>query len=137
METSFLKPSHLIHGRRLDTISINQSEVEHTYLVDRFVYLSKSLIDFRNRWNKQYLLQLSEHIKYRNEGLDTCNKGEIAFVYEPNKKRADFETVMIENFKQFQGGKKRIVVVKCIIEGSIATLTRPINKPFLLRLVHT
>ena len=32
-----LTPSHLIYGRRLNTISINQSEEEHTHFEDNFL----------------------------------------------------------------------------------------------------
>ena len=56
-----LTSSHLIHGHRLSTISFNQREDEHTHFDDRFICLSKILIDFRNRWNKEYLLQLGQH----------------------------------------------------------------------------
>ena len=91
-EDEVLTPSHLINGRRINTISINQSEEEHTNFEDRFIHLSKVLVDFRNRWNKEYLLQLREHFKHKNEkGLDRCNKGDIVLVYELNKKRADFK----------------------------------------------
>ena len=66
---------------------INQSEEEHTHFEDRFINLTKILVDFRNRWNKEYLLQLGEHFKYKNEkGWDTCNKGNIIFLCEPNRK---------------------------------------------------
>ena len=99
-----LTPSYLIHGRRINTILINQSEEEHTHFEDRFIYLSKILVNFRNRWNKEYLLQLREHFKYKNEkGLDICDKGGIVLVYEPNKKRADFKTGIFESFKPSQG----------------------------------
>ena len=57
------------------------------------------------------MLQLREHFKHKNEkGLDTCNKGEIVFVYEPNKERADLKTGMTENFKPSQDGEKQIAV---------------------------
>ena len=106
----------------------------HTLKID----LSKILVDFRNRWNKEYLLQLGEHFKYKNEkGLDICNKGGIVFVYEPNKKTADFKTGIIENFKSFQERKKCIPVIKCIIKWITATLKRPINRPILSRLFNT
>ena len=124
-----LTPSHLIHGRRINTISINRREEEHTHFENRLLHLSKILVDFRNRWNKEYLLQLREHFKHKNEkGLDICNKGDIVLVYKPNKKRADFETGIIESFKPSQDGKKRIAVVKCMKKGRIATLIRPINR---------
>ena len=84
------------------------------------------------------MLQLGEHFKYKNEkGLDTCKKDDIVFVYEPNTKRAYFKTGIIDNSKPFQDGKTQITVVKCIIKGRIATLTQPINRPILSRLVHT
>ena len=55
----------------------------HTLKIDLF----KSLVDFRNRWNREYLLQLGGHFKYKNEkSWDTCNKSDFLFVYEPNKK---------------------------------------------------
>ena len=64
----------------------------------RFVYLSKILVDFRNRGNKEYLLQLREHFKHKNKkGLNACHKGDIVFVYKQNKKRTDFKTGIIEN----------------------------------------
>ena len=38
------------------------------------------------------------NFKHKNEkGLDACNKDDIVFVHEPNKKRADFKTGIIEN----------------------------------------
>ena len=43
-------------------------------------------------------------------------------------KKADFKTGIIEIFKPFQDGKKGIAMVKCIIKGRTATLTRPIDR---------
>ena len=71
------------------------------------------------------MLQLGEHLQYKNEKcLDTCNKGNIVFVFESNKKRADFKTGIIGDFKPYQDGKKQMAVAKCMIKGRIATLTR-------------
>ena len=78
--------------------------------IDLFI-LSKILVDFRIRCNKDFLLQLREHFKHENEkGLHTCNKGEIVFVYEPNKERADLKIGITENFKPSQDGEKQIAV---------------------------
>ena len=123
-----LTPSHLVHGRRINTISINQSEEEHTHFEARFIHLSKILVDFTNRWNKEYLLQSREHFKHKNEVLNICNKGDIVLVYEPNKKRADFKTGIIESFEPSQDGKNRIAVVKCMIKERIETLMRLISR---------
>ena len=54
-------------GRRLNAISISQSEEEYTHFEDRFICLSKILVDFRNRWNEEYLLQMGEHFRYKHE----------------------------------------------------------------------
>ena len=76
---------------------------------------------------------MRENFKHKNEkGLDICNKGYIVLVYEPNKKRADFKTGIIESFKPSLDGKKRIAVVKCMIKGRIATLMRPNNRLYLI-----
>ena len=65
---------------------LNQSKKERTHFEDRFIYLGKILVDFRNRSSNEYLLRLREHFKNKNEkGLDTCNKGDIVLVYESNK----------------------------------------------------
>ena len=123
-----LTPSHLIHGRRINTILINQSEEEHTHFEARFIRFSKILVDFRNRWNKEYLLQLREHFKHKNEeGLNICNKGDIVWCMNQTK-RADFKKGIIESFEPSQDGKNRIAVVKCMIKGRIETLMRPINR---------
>ena len=123
-----LTPSHLMHGRRINAILINQSEEEHTHFEARFIHLSKILVDFRNCWNKEHLLQSREHFKHKNEVLNICNKDDIVLVYEPNEKRADFKTGIIESFEPSQDGKNRIAVVKCMIKGRIETLMRPINR---------
>ena len=61
---------------------INQSEEEHTHFEDRFIHLSKTLVDFKNVRNKEYLLQLRERFKHKNgKGLDTCNKDDIVLMY--------------------------------------------------------
>ena len=54
-------------GRSLNTILINQSEEEHTHFEDRFINLTNILVDFRNCWYEEYLLQLGEYFKYKNE----------------------------------------------------------------------
>ena len=51
----------------VDLIQAKRSEEEHTHFEDRFINLTKILVDFRNRWYKEYLLQLGEHFKYKNE----------------------------------------------------------------------
>ena len=77
-----LIPSHLIQTRRLNTTLISHGEEEHTHFEDRFIHLSKILVDFRNDRNKEYLLQLRERFKHKNgKGLDTCNKDDIVLMY--------------------------------------------------------
>ena len=51
-----LTPSHLIYGRRINTISINQREEEHRHFEGRFIHLS-------NDGSKQL-----EKSKSRNKG---------------------------------------------------------------------
>ena len=53
------------------------------------------------------------------------------------EKNSNFKTGVIENLKPFQDMKKQIAVVNYIIKGRTATLTRPINRPILSRLVQT
>ena len=53
------------------------------------------------------------------------------------KKIADFKTGIIENLKPFKDGKKQIAVIKYIIKGRIPTLTWPVIRSILSRLVQT
>lgn len=47
-----------------------------------------------------------------------CNKGDVVFVYESNRKRADFKTGTIENFKLFQDRRTRIALKIKFLKGN-------------------
>ena len=53
------------------------------------------------------------------------------------EKNSNFKTGIIENLKPFQDMKKQIAVGNYIIKGRTATLTRPINRSILSRIVQT
>ena len=70
-----LTPSPLLCGRRLAPISegalVVSEEDCHSMLSKRFVYLSRKLTHFWNRWRKDYLINLREFHKqkYQKEQL--------------------------------------------------------------------
>ena len=86
------------------------------------VILVKILVDFRNRWNKEYLLLLREQFKHKTKKV---------------KIHPDVKTCITENFWPSKSGKRQIAVVKCMIKGRIATLTRPISRSIVSKLAHT
>ena len=47
-----------------------------------------------------------------------CNKDDVVFVYESNRKRADFKTGTIENFKLFQDRRTRIALKIKFLKGN-------------------
>ena len=60
-----------------------------------------------------------ENTKFKIEkGSDTCNKGDVVFMYESNRKRADFKTGTIENFKLFQDRRTRIALKIKFLKGN-------------------
>ena len=60
-----------------------------------------------------------ENTKFKIEkGSDTCNKGDVVFVYESNRKKADFKTGTIENFKLFQDRRTRIALKIKFLKGN-------------------
>ena len=60
-----------------------------------------------------------ENTKFKIEkGSDTCNKGDVVFMYESNRKRADFKTGTTENFKLFQDRRTRIALKIKFLKGN-------------------
>ena len=47
-----------------------------------------------------------------------CNKDDVVFVYESNRKRADFKTGTIDNLKLFQDRRTRIALKIKFLNGN-------------------
>ena len=97
-----LTPSHLIYGRRLKSLPdenvVVEEEENETNCSKRFRNVALRLAHFWNRWRKVYLTDLMEfHYKAKVSGnRKSVEVGDIAIVYEENKKRALWKTAVVE-----------------------------------------
>ena len=87
-----LTPSHLIYGHRLSPIAdnIDTSSIDsddETLFSKRFVYLTKKLSHFWNRWWKEYLSNLRETHDSSGEEQEQMSEGDIVLIAEDNVKR--------------------------------------------------
>ena len=112
-----LTPSHLLCGRRISSLSeqvdtsFDENDNENqSSMTKRFLYLSRKLTHFWNRWRKEYLIDLREFHKQKDTKTNEIAKGdckgrlqrEIAFLYqhqliqEDNVKRGCWKTGVVE-----------------------------------------
>ena len=106
-EEQILTPSQLLTGHRLSDLPDNvefQSifdTVEHCNdnndkLTNRFLYLTRKLTNFWNRWRKEYIVGLREVHKIKNREPTTIAKGDLVLIYEDNVKRGLWKVGMVE-----------------------------------------
>ena len=94
-----LTPSHLLYGRKLSSlpeqVSIFSEENENELqgnITKRFLYLSRKLTHFWNRWSKEYLVDLREFHKLKDAMVSKIAKGDLVLVQEENVKRGSWKT---------------------------------------------
>eukprot|EP00794_Sanderia_malayensis_P017243 gene17243-biopygen14837 len=129
-----LTPSHLIHGFRLSSLPgdidlTDYSDNTQDKLTKRFVYVSKKLSHFWNRWRKEYLTDLREFHKMTTINIKPIAKGDLVLLHEDNVKRSLWKTGLVEDLIIGKDGKCRGAVVRKVSSrGKLETLTRPLQK---------
>ena len=134
-----LTPSHLLYGHRLSHLSegINP-EIDPNDDVDnlsrRFLYLTKKLSHFWNRWRKEYLTDLREFHKMQFRKAVPIEIGDLVLLQEDNVKRGQWKTAVVENLINGKDGEIRGAVVRKAGKGKPETLIRPLQKLFPLEI---
>ena len=133
-----LTPSHLLFGRRLSPLSegidpiVDDDDENNSSLSRRFLYLTRKLSHFWNRWRKEYLVGLREAHKLGSKKLPCVNKGDLVLVHEDNVKRGMWKTAVVEELIVGKDGVVRGAKVRRAGKGKSETLCRPLQKLYPL-----
>ena len=133
-----LTPSHLMFGHRLTPLSF---DVETPVDVDssdklckRFLYLSRKLTHFWNRWRREYLTNLREQHKLKNFAPNKVAEGDVIQVHDENTKRGQWKIGIVEKLIFGKDGQVRGASVRLVGKGKLQTLTRPLQKLYPLEI---
>ena len=66
---------------------LSESEVNQDKLTKRFLFLRKKLLHFWNLWRSEYLTDLREHHRLRNNPSTYVSEGELVLVHDDQTKR--------------------------------------------------
>eukprot|EP00794_Sanderia_malayensis_P016738 gene16738-biopygen14130 len=142
IEGQVLTPSHLMFGHRLSTLSegieIGESDDEEDYagnsntVNSRFLYLTRKLTHFWNRWRKEYLVDLRERHRQKKNQPSSVSVGDIVLIYEDNTKRGLWKTGIVEALIKGTDGVVRGAKVRKPGKGKPDVLNRPIQKLYPL-----
>ena len=130
-----LTPSHLIYGRRLLSLPEevrNDEEESETGFLRRFSYLARLRIHFWNRWRKEYLADLREHHRSKEEGLSMLSEGELVLVHEDNVKKSNWKMGKVVGLITGKEGEVRGAKLKLITKGKAIFVNRALQKLYPL-----
>ena len=130
-----LTPSHLIYGRRLLSLPEevrNDEEESETGFLRRFSYLARLRIHFWNRWRKEYLADLREHHRSKEEGLSKVSEGDVVLVHEDNVKRSNWKMGKVVGLITGKDGEVRGAKLKLITKGKAILVNRALQKLYPL-----
>ena len=129
-----LTPSHLIHGRRIQSLpEVLESEEEFgessaTY-TRRHKYLTKKLQHFWKRWQREYLTALRESHESKTAGKGRSPKeGDVMVVHEDGVKRGLWKMGVVEGLICGRDKEVRGAHVRVITKGRDVHITRPVQK---------
>ena len=127
-----LTPSHLIYGRRINTMpdevveSADDRQIDHNA---RFRYLSVKLAHFWNRWRREYLADLREyHNNKSGSGGRSVEIGDVVIVSEEESRRNKWKMGVVESLVRGRDDVVRGAVVRVAKGGKTVRLSRPVQK---------
>ena len=132
VEHEVLTPSHLIFGRRIqsmpDEIAEEPEENENS-CSERFRYLTVKLVHFWKRWRNEYLVNLREfHRAKAGHVAREVQTGDVVTVYEENKKRGEWKMAVVESLIRGKDNVVRGANVRVIAKGKPVRISRPVQK---------
>ena len=134
-----LTPSHLLYGHRVSHLSegINP-EIDPGDNVDnlsrRFLYLTKKLSHFWNRWRREYLTDLREYHKMQGRKSVSIEIGDLVLVQEDNIRRGQWKMAVVEKLIKGKDGEIRGAVVRKAGKGKPQSFVRPLQKLYPLEI---
>lgn len=129
-----LTPSHLLVGYRLLTLpdppTLEDPDYSPEGLTRRVNHLSRTLQHFWNRWKREYLLELREYHRTREEKGSTyiVSEGDVVTVYDEGHPRGLWRLGRIESLVYGADGVVRGVFVRVMSKkGRPESLRRPLQ----------
>ena len=135
-----LTPSHLLFGHRLSPLSenvdihANLDNVDNDKIHKRFLYLTRKLNHFWNRWRKEYVTDLREFHKLTGTVPAQIASGDVVLIYDANEKRGFWKTGIVQDIIVGKDGVVRGASVRKMGRGKPETLNRPLQKLFPLEI---
>ena len=135
-----LTPSHLLFGHRLSPLSenvdihANFDNVENDKIQKRFLYLTRKLNNFWNRWRKEYVTDLRESHKLTGTVPVHISNGDVVLIYDANEKRGFCKKGIVQDIIVGKDGVVRGSSVRKMGRGKPETLNRPLQKLFPLEI---
>ena len=130
LDSEPLTPSHLIFGRRLqslpdDIIMLNDEDSSYSR---RYRYLQNKINHFWKRWQKEYIVNLREHHKCSGKEKGKVSIGDIVLVQDDNLKRTLWRLGKIEELISGKDGTVRGAKVSVMSRNKLDYLSRPVQK---------
>eukprot|EP00794_Sanderia_malayensis_P001249 gene1249-biopygen478 len=124
--------SSLSEGIELKS-NINDADINNS-LNKRFLYLSRKLDHFWNRWRKEYLIDLREAHRVPNKGPAVISEGEVVLVHEEKVKRGMWKMAVVEKLIFGKDNQVRGATIRRVGKGKgkPEIIDRPIQRLFPL-----
>eukprot|EP00794_Sanderia_malayensis_P018484 gene18484-biopygen15573 len=103
-------------------------------LTKRFVFLSKKLIHFWNRWKREYLVSLRQQHQMNKKPSNAIGKGDMVPTQDDNKKRIEWKLGFVEELIAGKDGEVRGVSIRVSNKGKTQNLYRPVQKVYPLEI---
>lgn len=110
----------------------NDEEESETGFLRRFRYLARLRIHFWNRWRKEYLADLREHHRSKEEGLSKVIEGDVVLVHEDNVKENIWKMGKAVRLITGKDGEVRGAKLKLITKGKAIFVNRALQKLYPL-----
>ena len=134
-----LTPSHLICGRRLESLpdrevkDVTEENLDRNLLLKRQEFIAKLLNHWWNRWNHEYLVDLRESHNLATEEVRQANVqvGDVVTVHEDKIPRGLWCLGKIEELIVGKNKRVRGATVKVSSPtGRMTLIDRPLSKLF-------
>ena len=134
-----LTPSHLICGRRLESLpdreikGVTEENLNRNLLLRRQEFIAKLLSHWWNRWKHEYLVNLRESHNLATKGIGQTNVtvGDVVTVHEDKTPRGFWRLGKIEELIVSKDKRVRGATVKVSSPtGRMTLINRPLSKLF-------
>ena len=131
-----LTPSHLIYGRRINSLPdrVVEGNPDKISSGERYKYVTTKLLHFW-KWKREYLVDLREF--HRSNGRKQERRielGNVVIVQDNNQKRGKCKLAVVERLVEGKDGVMRGAKIRLMGKGKPMRIERPVTKLFPLEI---